>query len=85
MMGDTPSGVVARRIQPSGVASFGRVTHAAADPRALCEEIRRSLLHQSRAAPGSPKVGSGMVWVVGGWGGGSSSRSSPRAGSPALC
>ena len=68
MMGDTPSGVVARRIQPSGVASFGRVTHAPADPRVLCEAIRRSLLHQSRAAPGSPKVGSRMV--RGGGGGG---------------
>ena len=35
MMGDTPSGVVARRMWPSHVASFGRVTHAPADPRAL--------------------------------------------------
>ena len=34
-MGDTPSGVVARRMWPSSVASFGRVTHAPADPRAL--------------------------------------------------
>ena len=34
-IGDTPSGVVARRTSPSGVASFGRVTHAPADPRAL--------------------------------------------------
>ena len=55
-----PGGLV-----PSGVASFGRVTHAPADPRALCEATRRSLLHQSRAAPGSPKVGSRMVRGVG--------------------
>ena len=27
MMGDTPSGVVALRMWPSRVASFGRVTH----------------------------------------------------------
>ena len=68
MMGDAPSGVVARRTSPSGVASFGRVTHAPADPRALYRAMRRSLLHQSRAAPGSPKVGSRMV--RGGGGGG---------------
>ena len=61
MMGDTPEGVVARRTCPSGVASFGRVIHAPADPRALYEAMRRSLLHQSRAVPGSPKVGSQMV------------------------
>ena len=59
MKGDTPSRVVAQRIQPSGVASFGRVTHAPPDPRALCEAIRWSLLHQCRAAPGSLK------WVPG--------------------
>ena len=39
MMGDTPSGVVARRMWPSRVASFGRVTHAPADPRALYRAI----------------------------------------------
>ena len=65
-MGDTPSGVVAWRTCPSGVASFGRVTHAPADPRALYRAILRSLLHLSGAAPGSPKVGSRMVLVVGG-------------------
>ena len=42
MMGDTPSGVVARRTCPSGVASFGRVTHAPADPRALPRAMMRS-------------------------------------------
>ena len=57
MMGDAPSGVVAPRTCPSGVASFGRVTHAPADHRALCEAIRRSLLHQSRAAPREPQSG----------------------------
>ena len=35
MMGDTSSGVVARRMWPSSVASFGSVTHAPADPRVL--------------------------------------------------
>ena len=52
-MGDTPFGVFARRTCPSSVTSFGRVTHAPADPRALYRAMRRSLLHQS-----SPKVGS---------------------------
>ena len=32
IMGDTSLGVVARRTYPSGVASFGRVTRALADP-----------------------------------------------------
>ena len=39
IMGDAASGVVARRTCPSGVASFGRVTHAPADPRALYRAI----------------------------------------------
>ena len=63
MMGDTPSGVVARRTCPSGVASFGRVTHAPADPRALYRAIRRSLLHRLGRRPGAPK------WVPGWYGG----------------
>ena len=37
MMGDTPSGVVAVRMWPSRVASFGRVTHAPADPEPCTE------------------------------------------------
>ena len=56
MMGDAPSGVVARRTCPSGVASFGRATHA---PRGLpspYRAIRRSSLHLFRAVTGSPKV-----------------------------
>ena len=57
MMGDAPSGVVAQRSCPSGVASFGRVTHAPADPRALHSATRRSLLHSSRVAPRSPNSG----------------------------
>ena len=62
MMGDTPYGVVARRTGPSRVATLrGRATHAPADFRALLRAIRRSLLHPSRTAPGSPKVGSRMV------------------------
>ena len=36
---------------PSGV------THAPADPRALCEAIRRSLLHRSRAGAREPQSG----------------------------
>ena len=66
MMGDTPSGVVARRTCPSGVASFKRVTHAPADPRALHREMVRLTLHSSR----SPRVGSWMVRAGaagGGW------------------
>ena len=65
MVGDGPCGVVARRTCPSGVASFGRVTHAPANPRALYKAIRRSPLHQSRAAPRSPKVGSWMLGRAG--------------------
>ena len=48
-MGDTPSGAVARRTCPSGVASFGRVTHAPRGPQS------------PGLASGSPKVGSRMV------------------------
>ena len=51
MMGDTPSGVVARRTCPSGVASFGRVTHAPADPRALHRATRRSMSHRQGRRP----------------------------------
>ena len=50
-----------------------------------CTEDTSTNISLSGAAPGSPKVGSRMVWVVGGWGGGWSSRSSPRTGSPAFC
>ena len=73
MMGDTPSGVVAWRTCPSGVASFGRVTHAPADPRALYRAIRRSLLHRLGRRPGAPK------WVPG-WsrGGGEEGRAAVR-------
>ena len=46
IIGSTLYGVAARRACPSSVTSFGRVTHAPADPRALCEATRRSLLHQ---------------------------------------
>ena len=38
----------------------GELTHAPADPRALFRAIQRSTSHPSRAAPGSPKVGSRM-------------------------
>ena len=41
------------------------MTHAPADPRALCEAIRRSLLHQ---CPGAPKWVPG--WCEGRGGGG---------------
>ena len=61
MMGSTPYGLVGRRTCP-----LGRATHAPADPRALSRVIRRSFLHLSRAAPGSPKVGSRMVPGEGG-------------------
>ena len=62
MMGDTPYGVVAGRTGPSRVATLrGRATHAPADFRGLLRAIRRSSYHPSRAAPGSPKVGSRMV------------------------
>ena len=67
MMGDTPCGVVALRTCPSSVASL----RGKGDPRprglaSPYRAIRRSLLHLSRAAPRSPKVGSRMVL---GWGG----------------
>ena len=67
-MGDTPSGVVARRACPSDVASFGRVTHAPADPRALCEAIRRLSLHQSTGGCGGGG-GGGRGRFRAGWGG----------------
>ena len=61
MMGDTSPGVVARRTCPSGVASFGRVTHAPADLRARSERYCGELTFLCGAAPRNPKVGS---WVV---------------------
>ena len=60
MMGDTPTGVVARRNCPSRV---GHLPHAPADPRALYRRYCGQQLHVSWAAPGSPKVGSRMVRV----------------------
>ena len=63
MMGDTPSGVVARRMWPSRVASFGRVTHAPADPRALYGASDEHYYISLGRRPGAPK------WVPGwcGW------------------
>ena len=58
MMGDTPSGVVARRMWPSSVASLGRVTHAPADSTLYRAMMRGQLLHPSGAAPGFDGVGS---------------------------
>ena len=58
MMGDTPSGVVARRMWPSSVASLGRVTHAPADSTLYRAIMRGQLLHPSGAAPGFDGVGS---------------------------
>ena len=59
MMGDTPSGVVARRMWPSRVASFGRVTHAPADPRALYRASDEHYYICLGRRPGAPK------WVPG--------------------
>ena len=60
MMGDTPSGVVARRTLS---VEWRRLR--VSDPRPyrhhLHRTIRRSVLHLSGAAPGSPEVGSRMV------------------------
>ena len=58
MMGDTPSGVVARRMWPLSVASLGRVTHAPADSTLYRAMMRGQLLHPSGAAPGFDGVGS---------------------------
>ena len=57
-MGDTPSGVVARRMWPSSVASLGRVTHAPADSTLYRAMMRGQLLHPSGAAPGFDGAGS---------------------------
>ena len=71
MMGDhsfgscCPEDVAVRCRPPSG-----ELTHAPADPRALYRAIRRSLLHRLGRPPGSPKVGSRMVWWRGRRGGG---------------
>ena len=50
---------------------FFRALHTGAGPGVVStspvQSERRTLLHQSRAAPGSPKVGSRMVRVDGGW------------------
>ena len=50
MMGDTPSGVVARRMWPSSVASLDSTLY-----RAM---MRGQLLHPPGAAPGFDGVGS---------------------------
>ena len=70
MMGDAPLGVVARRTCPSEVASFRESdpTHPRT-PEPCVKRYDGSLLHQSRAAPRSPKVGfpDGAGGGSGGW------------------
>ena len=62
MMGDTPSGVVARRTCPSRVG-HPRVS-CPTPPRTAepCTEDTAVNNYMSRAAPRSPEVGSWMVW-----------------------
>ena len=85
MMGSTPYGVAARRTCPSSVASLrGRATHAPANSRVRTVRYDGLYYICLGQRPGSPKVGSRMV-LAGGWGGGWSSRSSPRTVSPAFC
>ena len=57
-MGDTPSRVVARRACPSGVASFGRVAHAPADPRALYSDTGQHYIRLERVANASKSASS---------------------------
>ena len=57
MMGDTHSGVVARRTSPSGVASFGRVTHAPADPRALYKAMTTVIITSVWGGAREPQSG----------------------------
>ena len=66
MMGDLR---VVLRTGPSGVASFGRVTHAPADSTLYRTDTARSNLHQSGAAPGFDGVGSIRQIFFKGWGG----------------
>ena len=56
MMGSTPYGVAARRTCPSSVTSFGRVTHAPADPRARCRAID-GLITSVWGGAGEPQSG----------------------------
>ena len=63
MMGDTPSGVVARRMWPSRVDRL-RVVDTRPRGLHLYRAMRRTLLHSSR----TPTVGSWMVLVGGGGG-----------------
>ena len=68
MMGDASSGVVAQRTCPSGATSFGRVTHAPADPRALYSDTGQHYIRLGRR-PGAPKwvPGQGVGAAGGGW------------------
>ena len=56
MMGDTPSGVVARRTCPSSVGHLsGELTHAPADPRALYRASDEHYYISPGRRPGAPK------------------------------
>ena len=70
MMGDTPSGVVALRMWPSGVGHLRVSDPRPRGPQSPVQSERRTLLHLSGVVPGSPKVGSRMVQGGGGvgWG-----------------
>ena len=69
MMGDTSWGVVARRMWLSRVASFGRVTHAPADPRALYRASDGYYYTRLGRRPGAPKWVPGWCGRRGGGGG----------------
>ena len=60
MMGDTPSGVVARRTCPSGVAFFGRVTHAPADSKARTEDTAINITFVWGGAREPQRAGAGL-------------------------
>ena len=64
MMGDTPSGVVARRIQPSGVTSFGRVTQLPRSPEPCTERYDGHYYICPGRRLGAPKWVPGVKVVV---------------------